>query len=198
MNLAVAQQPWRDDDAMPCENGLAFNVNGRQWFMPEHGITTSHCRYWAHYLPVSQKFVCYEVSHMLGLIETRQFRIAYTPRKPAAPTNRGVLIPLDTPDFHWKAIPAHASFNGACLVDMPRGKAGKVAELHFVGTVFVRAKSGAEISFAEAWQDMKGNDVRLPSGDWVQVKLDREAEKSGNLYIQTHTRTKGTDWLDRV
>ena len=80
---------------------------------------------------------------------------------------------------------------------MPRGKAGKIAELHFVGTVYVNSKNGG-VDFADAWQDQKGNDVQLENGEWVQVKLDRGVERTGNLYIQTHTRTKGTAWLEAV
>jgi hypothetical protein len=197
ISAAFKADIWRDSDAERNGNGLVFDVGGNRWFIPEHGITTSHCKYWAHYLPASQKFVWYEVEHMRALIEERPLRVTYTPKKPSAPTNRGILVPMNCEGFQWREMRAHASFNGGALVEMPRGKAGKLAELHFVGTVFAKSDPNKEISFAEAWQDMKGNDVQLSSGEWVQVKLDRGAETSGNLYVQTHTRTKGTDWLGK-
>ena len=184
---------WSDADA--------YSRNGRLWFcddewwLVEHGITTSHCDYWVHYIPALNLFVSYEREYMIGYIERNNPRVMYTPKKSNGyPTNRGYLIPLDLPGM--SKFKVHDSFNGEPLLDISRGKAGKLAELHFVGTIFARDRTGKEINFAEAWQDTKGNDVQLPCGKWCQIKLDREAAKTGNLWVQTHTRTKDTNWLD--
>lgn len=185
---------WEDELGNFVDGGIWF----KDWFLPEHGITTSHCKWWCNYSPQHKGFYIYERDKVMNVL--RQLPTVYTPKiEFGLPTNRGVLLNIvdyraSLPIFFIDADP---SLNPDDLLNRNRGIAGKLSEIHFLATLVGRGKHDG-VTVGGLVEDLKGNDFRLPNGDFVQLKLDRRIADTGNIYIQTHTRTKGTNWLSIV
>ena len=191
---------WCDDDAVKDDDGgLVFTMDdGRKFKLWRYGLLSSPAHRWAHYCPDSGMLYSYSVEELRSCITDHGRRASYRPHKPQPPTSRGYKIAIER-----FPVPVRQTCIGWLLDDkginaLPCGEAGFSAEDHFEQYLAILVQVGDIQSWQKATihDDRAGIDFLINNTQRLQLKLDRQIAKTGNLWIETHKRAKNAGWLE--